>query len=292
MAVLPTPVGPKIAITSAAAICREYLHSRAVTLVSGNVLVTGATGGIGHAIARAFAQRGASLTLSGRRADVLGPLANALDGRALAADLASREDVDRLAAEAGDVDVLVANAAMPGTGNILELSQEQIDRMLEVNLAAPIRLARLLAAGMVKRGRGHLVFVSSLNGKTATPLTAMYCAAKFGLRGFALALREDLRPSGVGVSVVYPGFVSDAGMFADTGVKLPGYLGTRSPEQVAAGVIRAIEANRAEVTVAPISLRASTAFASLAPEVAATATRLMGGEKLAAAIARGQADKL
>jgi short-subunit dehydrogenase len=263
-----------------------------LALVNGTVLLTGATGGIGQAIARAFAARDASLILTGRRSDVLEPLSNELGARAIAADLGRTDDVERLVQEAGEVDVLVANAAMPGTGDVLELSQEQLDRMLEVNLAAPIRLARALAQRMVNRGAGHIVFISSLNGKAATPLTAPYCAAKFGLRGFALAFREDLRAHGVGVSVVYPGFISDAGMFADSGVKLPFYVGTKSPRDVAAGVIRAIEQNRAEVTVAPASLRASTAFASLAPHVAAAVTRRLGGDKLAAAIAKGQAGKV
>ncbi len=253
--------------------------------------MTGATGGIGGAIARAFAGRGASLSLTGRRVEVLEPLAAELSARAFPCDLSRGDEVDRLAEAVGDVDVLVANAAMPGTGNLLELSQDQVDRMIAVNLSAPIRLARHLARGMVQRGQGHLVFISSLNGKAATPRTSLYCAAKFGLRGFALALRDDLRPEGVGVSVVYPGFIDEAGMFADTGVKLPFYLATRSPEQVADGVIRAIERNRTEVTVAPLLLRASTNFAALAPGLAATVSRWMGGEKLADEIAAGQATK-
>ncbi len=253
--------------------------------------MTGATGGIGAAIARGLATKGASLALTGRRVDVLEPLATELGAEPIPCDLSQPAEVDQLAERAGEVDVLVANAAMPGTGDLIELSQDQIDRMLDVNLSAPIRLARLLAPGMVSRRRGHLVFISSLNGKAATPRTALYCAAKFGLRGFALALRDDLRPHGVGVSVVYPGFIDEAGMFADSGVKLPFYLGTRSPKQVADGVIRAIERNRAEVTVAPTMLRVSTDFACLAPGLASTVSRWMGGDKLAAAIAEGQAPK-
>jgi short-subunit dehydrogenase len=253
--------------------------------------VTGATGGIGTAIARAFAARGASLLLTGRRVEVLEPLAAELGAEAFPCDLSRKDDVDRLAEQAGKVDVLVANAGVPGTGNPLELDQDQVDRIIAVNLLAPIRLARQLARGMVDRGQGHLVFISSLNGKAATPRTSLYCTAKFGLRGFALALRDDLRPAGVGVSVVYPGFIDSAGMFADTGVKLPFYLATRSPEQVAEGVIRAIERNRAEVTVAPAFLRASTDFAALAPGLAATLSRWMGGEKLAEKIVAGHARK-
>jgi uncharacterized protein len=262
-----------------------------VTVAGGKILLTGATGGIGHAIARAFGRRGADLILTGRRAGVLEPLAAELGARAIECDLGDRAAVEQLVADAGEVDVLVANAAMPGTGHLLELSPEQIDWMLEVNLRAPIALARALAEGMASRRRGHIVFISSLNGKAATPRTAMYCAAKFGLRGFALAIRDDLREDGVGVSLVYPGFIRDAGMFVDSGVKLPFYLGTRSPEQVADAVIGAIEHNSAEATVAPAFLRASTTFAALAPQLASTLSRRLGGEQIAIEFAAGQAEK-
>ena len=88
-----------------------------------------------------------------------------------------------------------------------------------------------------------------------------------------------------------PGFVSEAGMFADAGVKLPPGVGTRSPAQVAAGVIRAIESNRAELDVAPFGLRLDATVASVAPEFAAAVTRLTGGEKIAADLAAGQREK-
>jgi len=262
-----------------------------VSLVSGNVLVTGATGGIGNAIARAFAARGATLLLSGRRSEVLEPLAGELSGRAVICDLANREDLERLIGEARDVDVLVANAALPASGLLTELTVEQIDKMIDVNLRAPIALARALAPEMIKRGIGHLVFISSLAGKAASPASSMYSATKFGLRGFALGLREDLRQHGVGVSVVLPGFVHGAGMYADSGVQLPRAVGTRSPEDVAAGVIRAIERNRAEVEIAPPHLRLGTSFASVAPQLAARASRAFGGERISREFARAQREK-
>ncbi len=260
--------------------------------ISGSkVLLTGATGGIGNAIARALAARGAKLILTGRRTAVLDALASELDARALAVDLAVRSEVERLASEAGEVDVLVANAALPASGALDSFTLEQVDRALEVNLRAPIALAHILIPQMLGRGRGHLVFISSLSGKAATPRTALYNASKFGLRGFAGALRADLRETPVGVSTVFPGFIRDAGMFANAGVKLPPGVGTRTPEDVAKAVVRAIEQDRGEVEVAPLPLRASTLLASVAPETAGRVARLLGSEKITRDMAAGQTDK-
>jgi short-subunit dehydrogenase len=255
------------------------------------VLLTGSTGGIGQAIARALGARGASLILTGRRTEVLTPLASELGGRVLAADLSVPEEIDRLVAEAGEVDILIANAALPASGRLDSFTVQEIDRALDVNLRAPILLAHALAPAMVARRSGHLLFISSLLGKAATPGTALYNASKFGLRGFASALRADLRESGVGVSTVFPGFIRDAGMFAEAQVQLPAGVGTRSPEDVAGAVIAAIERNRGEVDVAPLPLRASTIFASVAPELAGRVARRLGSEDIARQMEAGQRDK-
>jgi short-subunit dehydrogenase len=269
---------------------RLDLHPSRLDLAGGTALVTGATGGIGEAIARALSARGMRLLVSGRREAELTGLADDLSGRAIVCDLAVSSEVDRLAAaalEAG-VDVLVANAALPASGLLSELTQAQVDRMLDVNLRAPIELARVLAPAMVTRGRGHLVFVSSISGKVASPASSMYNATKFGLRGFAFGLREDLRGSGVGVSVIAPGFIREAGMFAKTKVKLPPGVGTRSPQDVAAAVLRAIESNRAEVDVAPLGLRAGAWFGSLAPGLAGWASDKLGSARIAQQMAERQ----
>jgi short-subunit dehydrogenase len=254
-------------------------------------LLTGASGGLGQAIARALARRGASVVLTGRRTDVLEPLAAETGGRAVACDLTDHASLVRLVDEAGPVDVLVANAGNPGSGRLESFSVEEIDRALDVNLRAPIILARLMCEGMAERGGGHMVFISSLSGKTATVRTSIYAATKFGLRGFAQGLREDLRPLGVGVSTVFPGFIRDAGMFHDAGTKLPGYVGTKKPEDVANAVVSAIERNRAEVEVAPIGLRLGVTFASLAPELAANVQRRLGADHVAAQMEAGQLEK-
>ena len=255
------------------------------------MLLTGATGGIGQAIARALDERGARLLLTARRAEQLEQLAATLGGRpeVLPADLTY--DAPALAEEAGAVDVLVANAALPASGPIDDFSPEEIDRALDVNLRAPIQLTRALLPGMVERGGGHVVFVSSLSGKVASVGSSLYSATKFGLRGFAAGLREDLHGSGVGVTVVFPGFISDAGMLADSGAKLPRWVRTKKPDQVAAGVVRGIERGRAEVDVAPLSLRVGVLAGSVAPGTFARVQRRLGSAKVSEAIAKGQRPK-
>ena len=255
------------------------------------VLLTGATGGLGGAIARELAARGARLVLTGRRMDALAALADELGARAIVSDLADPEAPDALLEEAGAVDVLVANAALPASGQLESFSVEQLDRALTVNLRAPMLLARRLAPAMATRGDGHLLFMSSLSGKVAAPGTPVYAATKFGLRGFALALREDLRAAGVGVSVLSPGFVRDAGMYADAGVRLPPWVGTVTPARVGRATADAIERNRAEVVVAPLSLRLGAAAAGVMPEAAAAVQRRLGGHRIARSFARGQQSK-
>lgn len=253
------------------------------------VLLTGASGGIGHAIARQLAAQGANLVLTGRQTELLLPLAAELSARVLASDLSDRRAVAALAAEAGDVDILVANAAVPASGALLDYSEEQIDRALDVNLRAPIMLARALAPPMVQRGRGHLVFISSLSGKTGQAGSSLYSATKFGLRGFAQGLRGDLGPAGVGVSTVFPGFIRDAGLFHSSGAELPPGVGTSSPDQVAAAVVRSIRKNRGEITVAPVAMKVGATLGSIAPETALRIARLSGGDRVSKDIASGQA---
>jgi short-subunit dehydrogenase len=264
-----------------------------VHLNGATALLTGATGGIGRAIARALDAEGARVLLSARRADQLDDLRAGLGDAAecLPADLAEPGAAAELAGRAGAVDVLVANAGLPASGRLDGFTPAEIDRALDVNLRAPMQLTRELLPGMLDRGRGHLVYVSSLSGKVASTGSSVYSATKFGLRGFAAGLREDLHLSGVGVTVVFPGFVRDAGMFADSGARLPGWVGTVTPEQVAEAVVSGVERGRAELDVAPLGLRAGTLACSLAPVTAARVQRRLGSDRLARAIADGQRAK-
>jgi len=252
-------------------------------LAGRTALLTGATGGLGRVIARALAGRGAMLSLSARNSGALEALAAELPGeghKVVLADLAEPGAAERLAADAGDVDILVANAGLPGTAWLTDFSSEEVVRALRVNLEAPMLLARALFPAMVERGSGHLVFVSSLSGKSASPRTSVYNATKFGLRGFALGLRTDLGPRGVG-------FIRDAGMFAEAGAKPPPGMGTARPEQVGDGVVRAIERDKVEVVVASPQLRLLSHMGMVSPSLAVRAQSGSAGQKAAKAIASG-----
>jgi short-subunit dehydrogenase len=257
------------------------------------VLLTGATGGLGRAIAEALAARGAILVLSSRKADDLEQLAGSLPGvghATVVCDLAEEGAALELLDEAGDIDVLVANAGLPGSGRLETFSQDQIGRALRVNLESPVRMTRELLPAWQQRGSGHFVFISSISGFVSLPRSSIYAATKFGLRGFALNLREDLRGSGIGVSVVSPGSIRDAGMFADSGAPPPPGMGTGTPGQVANAVVRAIERDKSEISVAPSRQRVMARFAMLAPEISG---RIAGSaaSKAADAVAEGQTEK-
>jgi short-subunit dehydrogenase len=251
------------------------------------VLLTGATGGLGGAIARALHREGCSLVLTGRNVEILDALADELSAVAAPADLTDRAQLLALCAAHPKVDILIANAGVSSTGAIDSYDEEGLDRIIEANLTAPIQMARALTPAMVARGSGQVVLVSSLSGRVASPLSAMYSATKFGLRGFGLGLRQDLAGKGVGVSLVAPGFVRDAGMFADSGAEssLPKGVGTVTPEQVADATILAITKNRAEVTVAPVAMRVGTMFGAMMPRVSARVQAASGGAELAAQMA-------
>ena len=265
----------------------------AIGLENSRVLLTGASGGIGHAIARTLHGRGAHVILSGRRVDALTELEKELAERVevISADLAQEGEAVRLAELAAPLDVLVANAALPATGRLDSFTPEQIGRALDVNLRAPVQLARAVVPGMLERGSGHVVLIASLSGKIATSNSSVYCATKFGLRGFGLALHDELHGSGVGVTTVSPGFVREAGMFADSGVKLPRGVGSSSPQEVADAVVEGIETNKVEIDVASFTGRSTARLYANAPSLMLAFGRRIGGDRLAAAVAEGQRDK-
>ncbi|HLW96443.1 MAG TPA: SDR family NAD(P)-dependent oxidoreductase [Solirubrobacteraceae bacterium] len=262
-----------------------------VALHGARVLLTGASGGVGQALARRLAEEGSQLVLTGRRADVLETLASEVGGRAIVADLALREDVARLVESAGEVDVLIANAALAGSGRLESLDVEHIERAIAVNLRAPAVLAQAVAPAMAARGRGQLVFIGSLSGKAPSGGAAVYSATKAGLRALALGLRMELAPAGIGVSLVSPGFIASAGMYADTAIKLPRGMSAVPMARVIDAIIRAIESDRGEIDVASLPMRVGADVANLAPGLAARVGRVIGASDLALQFEERQSEK-
>ncbi|MCU1497002.1 MAG: short-chain dehydrogenase/reductase [Acidimicrobiales bacterium] len=242
-----------------------------------SILVTGASGGLGSAMVRELAARGADLVLSARNVATLDQLAAETGAEVVVADLADRADVERLAARVASCDVLVANAGIGNDPPLSELTDDVIDNSIDVNLRSPIVLANAFAQARIAAGRpGQIVLVGSLSGVAATVGSRMYNATKFGLRGFALSFRQELEGTGIGCSHVLPGFIRDAGMFADGDIELPPGVRTKSPADVAVGIVRAITRNPPEVYVSPTELRLASTLGSVAPGLSAAIQRRLG----------------
>lgn len=262
-----------------------------IRIAGRRALVTGASGGLGGVIVDRLAAEGATVIATGRRVDALDALARATGVETIVADLAKTDDLTQLAGIAATIDVLVCNAALPATGPIDDFSVDQIDRALAVNLRAPLLLARAAATAMARRGTGHIVFISSMAAKMPAPSVGLYAATKAAIRSLGLCLREDLCGTGVGVSVVVPGPICDAGMWADAHITTPRGLRTKTPGAVVDAVVAAVEYDRAEIEVASPSLRAGALLAQLRPEWFATLGRRAGADECGAAMAAAARDK-
>jgi uncharacterized protein len=258
-----------------------------VQIEGSRVLLTGATGGLGQAIAKELSARGAHLLLTGRNEEILVTLADEVGGEPFPADLGRRDHVTELPGRAGRVDIFVHNAGLPGSGAFTDLTLEEIERVLDVNLRAALVLTHALLPAMLERGSGHLVYMSSMAGMVPLVLAAPYSATKFGLRGFAGGLRDELHGTGVGVSAIFPGPIDEAGMQAVAGVRPPAPR-RRYPRHVAGAVVRGIERNKGEIAVADPIQRFGAVTAALTPGIAARMRRLVPLRDIVAASAKGQ----
>jgi NAD(P)-dependent dehydrogenase (short-subunit alcohol dehydrogenase family) len=244
--------------------------------LSGKVaLVTGAASGIGQATALALAQRGCRLVLTDIAekplAQVAAEVASASDCLlARTADVSNKEQMAGLADQVHSmvpaIDILVNNAGVYVVGGLLDLSVQDWEWCLSVNLWGVIHTAHCFVPAMAKRGQGgHVVNLSSMYGYWAAPGVIGYLTSKFGVFGFSQSLRAELKPAGIGVSTVCPGVVR-TGLVQHMRLKRPGAgEETRErlekvyqrrnfgPDKVASAIVKAIERNRGLVLVAPES---------------------------------------
>ncbi|MCZ8281517.1 MAG: 3-oxoacyl-[acyl-carrier-protein] reductase [Aquidulcibacter sp.] len=181
-------------------------------LTGKKALVTGATGGIGGAIARALHAAGAQVALSGTRQEALDALSAELPGSvALACNLSSPEETDGLIGRAeealGGLDILVANAGITKDGLLLRMKDEDFERVLDVNLGSYFRLARAASKGMMKRRLGRIIAITSVVGVTGNPGQANYAASKAGMIGFTKSIAQELASRGITANCIAPGFI-------------------------------------------------------------------------------------
>jgi short-subunit dehydrogenase len=252
-----------------------------------NAIVTGASRGLGVYIARTLAREGVNVVLTARSADKLEHTKHACETMGVravpvATDVTSLEDQRRLVAtaerELGTIDILVNNAGIELVSAFNALTIEQIDDVIRTNLSAPIWLTKLVLPSMLSRGSGAIVQVASLAGKAPVPYDSIYATTKAGLINFAESVQGELEGTGVTSSVVCPGFVSDAGMWADraaAGARRPFTLGTVPPQKVADAVVRAIKGHP-EMIVAAMPMRPLLAALDLAPRLRVTISRRLG----------------
>ena len=218
-------------------------------------LITGASSGIGAALALDLARRGTTVGIVARRQDRLAEVLFECQKVAprscmWVADLAEPDAPERVAdaawTEFGHVDVLVNNAAIPGVRHVQRLDAEEVDRVMQVNFTAPVRLTLALLPRLLARDSGTIVNVSSLGGRLGIQREAAYCASKFALCGWSESLALDLWSTGVKVKLVIPGAV-DTEIWDRPGAEPSAYDGPKVPaSEVAAGIADAIDSDHFE----------------------------------------------
>ncbi len=262
-----------------------------------NVLLTGAGGGLGTFIAEELALSGANLALSdlpgGDTVALARRLAASCGAKAavIPADLSDAGQVanliDRAEAAIGPLDVLVNNAGIEITSSYTSFTRDEIERVIAINLVAPMELTRRVLPGMLARGRGHLVFMSSLSGKLGSPYSEPYAATAAGLIGLCQSLRLEYADAPVGFTVVCPGFVSEVGIGARAigDGKLPAVLAPVKPDKVARALVNAIGRDQVEVIVSGAPVRPVLAIAALVPRLGMRLIRSTGIARLSRDIA-------
>lgn len=248
------------------------------------VLLTGASRGIGKYIARTLADAGAVVIGVARSQEGLNTTKREIENNggsffALSFDLKKINDLDQLVEQTvafnGPIDILVNNAGIERPNEYQNYSADEVSDVLNVNLHVPMELTRLLLPTMLERG-GHIVSIASLAGKKGVAYNTPYSASKAGLIMWTDGMRQELSETNVGISVICPGFIADAGMFYDDHVDPPAMLGTSKPQAVADAVIKAIKNNSADIIVNKGPMKPLLSLNQLSPKLGDSIVRKFG----------------
>ena len=256
------------------------------------VLLTGASRGIGVVIARALALEQATIVGVSRSKSGLDKFCaqvEAAGGKGLVVpfNISNVEELPILVQQinrlAGPIDILINNAAIEKYQVFQDYSLEDLQSILVTNLLAAMELTRLVLPSMVCRGSGHIVNIASLAGKKGVPYNSIYSASKAGLIMWTDAMRQELANTGVGISVICPGYISQTGMTFDTHVPASSWADMSTPTDVAIAVLRVIKQNKAEVIVNGGNgglAKLLFAIGQLSPQFGDAVYRLLGVTKL------------
>lgn len=261
-------------------------------LAGRNALVTGASGGIGSHIARGLARAGVSVAVTGRREAALDTVVSELRSlgvraESLTVDLNELDQAEGLIERAeqglGPLDLLVNNAGVEYSSSFDRVPRDELLETINVNLTAPMLLTRKVLPGMLERGRGHVIFISSGAGKIGPAYEAPYGATKAGLIALTQGLRREYRRQPVSFSVVTPGFVAGDGMYkrmVEAGVTSNRIIGSTTVERIAEDVLDAVRRDLPEVVDIGAPVRPVFALSQLAPRTTERLVTRSGLDKM------------
>jgi short-subunit dehydrogenase len=249
------------------------------------VLLTGASQGIGPFIAAALAERGCHIALTARSEQLLRDVAARIDASSgeveiFPCDLLDAGQLSRLIHDVvdrfGRIDILVNNAGVENEGAFLDRPLEVHRQTIDLNLLVPIALTHALLPTMIEQGSGHVVNIASIGAKAGSPYDAVYCGSKAGLAEWTRGISLEKEHGGIRFSTIFPGFVSEVGMFARFGVEAPWTIGSCTPQQVASAVIEALEHDQPEIIVNSRPLRPLLALVEISPRLGLWLLRRLG----------------
>lgn len=246
-----------------------------LTAINGkHILLTGGSRGLGPVIAEALAARGAHIALAARSEAGLHSVVQSLTRYpvktlAVPVDLAQETHqrllIDTVIDKFGAIDILINNAGIETEGAYLDLAWEDIRANIEVNLLAPMALTYRVLPHMLAQKQGHIVNIASMAAKSGGPYAATYSGAKAGLAEWTRGLRLELAGTGMHFSTIFPGYITEVGMFARFNLTPPRLVGSCTPAQVARAIVRAIEKESLEVIVNSVPLRLDFMLNELSP---------------------------